>query len=127
MRRSSSRRRPHRRRNRRSDDRPDPTAQPAPDGLARFEGFAAPGGESFAELRARVLGFLDGLGSGRHLVFTHGGVVRLLLREVGEDTFVPTGTLLVVDWDARRLLWRRDGEGEPSRGLPGPAGAKEER
>ena len=102
----------------------DPRLQ---EGLVRFEGFAAPGGESFDELRARVYSFLDGLAAGRHLVFTHGGVVRLLSREVGEDHFVPTGSLLVVDWDARRLLWRRDGEGEASRGLPTPAAAEEGR
>jgi probable phosphoglycerate mutase len=96
----------------------DPRFQEA---IARFEGFAAPGGESFEGLRARVLSFLDGLPPGRHLVFTHGGVVRLLSREVGEDRFVPTGSLLVVDWDARRLLSRRDGEGEASRGLPASA------
>jgi probable phosphoglycerate mutase len=89
--------------------------------LALFEGFAAPGGETFDDLRARVLSFLDDLLPGRHLVFTHGGVVRLLSREFGEDQFVPTGTLLVVDWDARLLLWRRDGEGMAGRGLPLPA------
>ena len=89
--------------------------------LARFEGFAAPGGETFGDLRARVLSFLGGLPAGRHLVFTHGGVVRLLSREVGEDYFVPTGTLLVLDWDARLLLSRKDGEGQASRGLPVPA------
>lgn len=94
----------------------DPTIQ---EGLARFEGFAAPGGESFEGVRSRVLSFVEGLLPGRHVLFTHGGVVRLLSREVGEDTFVPTGTLLVVDWDARRLVSRRDGEGEASRGLPG--------
>ncbi len=99
----------------------------AKEALERFEGFAAPGGERFGDLRARVLSFLDGLPAGRHLVFTHGGVVRLLSREAGEDRFVPTGTLLVVDWDSRRLLSRRDGEGEGSQGLPAPAGTKEER
>lgn len=92
--------------------------------LARFEGFAAPGGETFEDLRARVLSFLDGLPAGRHLLFTHGGVVRLLSREVGEDHFVPTGTLLVLDWDARRLLSRKDGEGEASRGLPAPVSSE---
>ena len=95
--------------------------------LARFEGFAAPGGESFDALRSRVLAFVDGLAPGRHLVFTHGGVVRLLSREVGEDHFVPTGTLLVVDWEDRRLVSRRDGEGEASRGLPTPASVEGER
>jgi len=96
------------------------------EGLARFEGFLAPGGESFDDLRARVFSFLDGLAAGRHLLFTHGGVVRLLSREVGDDHFVPTGTLLVVDWDARRLISRADGEGEASRGLPAPAPGEEE-
>ncbi len=91
------------------------------EGLSRFEGFAAPGGESFSDLRGRVLAFVGGLAPGRHLVFTHGGVVRLLSREVGEDYFVPTGTLLVVDWEGRKLVSRRDGEGDPSRGLPAPA------
>jgi probable phosphoglycerate mutase len=90
--------------------------------MARFEGFSAPGGESFEEMRARVLSFVGGLPPGRHLIFTHGGVVRVLSREVGEDRFVPTGTLLVVDWDARRLVSRVDGDGEASRGLPVPGG-----
>ncbi|MCG6921455.1 MAG: histidine phosphatase family protein [Acidobacteria bacterium] len=81
--------------------------------LTRFEGFAAPGGESFTELRTRVMSFVDELPPGRHALFTHGGVVRLLARDLGEDRFVPTGTLLVVDWEARQLLWRHEGEGTP--------------
>ena len=93
--------------------------------MARFAGFEPPGGETFEALRQRVLSFIDSLPPGRHLVFTHGGVVRLLSREVGEDVFVPTGTLLVVDWEARKLVLRRDGEGEPSRGLPGTAPGQE--
>jgi probable phosphoglycerate mutase len=91
--------------------------------LVRFEGFEPPGGETFDDLRKRVISFVDSLPPGRHLVFTHGGVVRLLAREVGEDQFVPTGTLMVIDWEARRLVSRRDGEGEPSRGLPGAPAA----
>jgi HAD superfamily hydrolase (TIGR01509 family) len=89
--------------------------------LVRFSGFDTPGGESFEALRSRVLSLVDSLAPGRHLLFTHGGVVRLLSREVGEDSFVPTGTLLVVDWTARRLLSRTDGAGEASQGLPRPA------
>src|SRR5512143_1849133 len=46
--------------------------------LVRFEGFEPPGGETFEDLRARVIGFVDSLPPGRHLVFTHGGVLRLL-------------------------------------------------
>jgi probable phosphoglycerate mutase len=86
--------------------------------LMQFAGFAAPGGESFEALRARVLSLVDSLPPGRHLLFTHGGVVRLLSREAGEDGFVPTGTLLVLDWRARRLLSRSGAAGEASRGLP---------
>ena len=98
------------------------------DGLARFAGFAAPGGESFEALRVRVHSLVDSLGPGRHLLFTHGGVVRLLSREAGEDSFVATGTLLVVDWTARRLVSRSDGAGETSQGLPQAAtSGKEER
>jgi probable phosphoglycerate mutase len=96
------------------------------DALARFSGFTAPGGESFEALRARVLSLVDTRGPGRHLLFTHGGVVRLLSREAGEDIFVPTGTLLVVDWEARRILSRTDGAGEASRGLPQAATRGEE-
>src|SRR5262250_3210580 len=46
--------------------------------LRVFEGFAAPEGETFGDLRSRVHEFVDGLGPGRHVLFTHGGVVRLL-------------------------------------------------
>jgi probable phosphoglycerate mutase len=81
--------------------------------LLQFEGFAAPGGESLDDLRDRVMSFVGELPPGRHALFTHGGVVRLLAREVGEDRFVPTGTLLVVDWDSRRLISRHEGEGTP--------------
>jgi probable phosphoglycerate mutase len=90
----------------------------------RFEGFRAPGGESYEDLRARVHAFVDELPPGRHVVFTHGGVVRLLAREVGEDRFVRTGTLLVLDWDARRLLARHDGEEDAGRVTAGPEPAR---
>jgi probable phosphoglycerate mutase len=89
--------------------------------LMRFSGFTAPGGESFEALRARVLSLVDSLGPGRHLLFTHGGVVRLLSREAGADSFVPTGTLLVLDWETRRIVSRTDEAGEASRGLPDAA------
>jgi probable phosphoglycerate mutase len=89
--------------------------------LARFEGFAPPGGETFEDLRARVLSFVDALPAGRHLLFTHGGVVRLLSREVGEDQFVSNGTVLVIDWEARRLVSRLDGAAEQA----APAGREE--
>lgn len=100
----------------------DPRWQEA---LVRFENFEPPEGETFDDLRRRVLEFVGALAPGRHLVFTHGGVLRLLSREVGEDHFVPTGSLLVVDWESRRIVFRRDGEGQASRGLPTPAEEQE--
>jgi len=85
------------------------TALPRPlkESLLGWDGFHPTGGESLDELAARVHAFLATLDAGRHLVFTHGGVVRLLTRQLGVDEFQPTGTLLVVDW-TRRLLLRRE-------------------
>ena len=79
--------------------------------LERFAGFTPPGGESLEAFHLRVFSFVEELPPGTHLLFTHGGVVRLLSREVGHDEFVPTGTLVVIDWEGRQLLQRRDGGG----------------
>ena len=72
--------------------------------LMAFDGFAAPGGESLLDLRQRVMAFVAGLGPGRHLLFTHGVVIALLSREVGQKELIPTGTLRVIDWTNRRPL-----------------------
>jgi probable phosphoglycerate mutase len=70
----------------------------------RFRGFQAPGGESHAEFRARVLEFVDGLEAGRHLLFVHGGVIRALTQDLGIDRFVPTGSLVRIDWHAGEAI-----------------------
>jgi 2,3-bisphosphoglycerate-dependent phosphoglycerate mutase len=72
--------------------------------LMALDGFVAPGGESLADLRLRVLSFVGELDPGRHLIFTHGVVIALLGREVGQKELVPTGTLRVIDWTNRRPL-----------------------
>ena len=64
--------------------------------LVAFEGFEAPGGESVSRLSDRVLEFVDGLSHGDHLVFTHGGVIRVLSRGADRDVNVPPGGLLRV-------------------------------
>lgn len=46
--------------------------------LLDYDSFEAPRGESVRQLGDRVLAFLHDLGPGRHLVVTHGGVIRLL-------------------------------------------------
>lgn len=66
--------------------------------LIDFDGFAAPAGESVTQLRARVHGFLDDLAPGRHVVVTHGGVVRLLLREAGRDGAVAPAQVEQLRW-----------------------------
>jgi probable phosphoglycerate mutase len=72
--------------------------------LLEFRSFAAPGGESVEDVRHRVQGFVDALPDGRHLLFVHGGVIRVLTQDLGVDRFVATGSLVVVDWLERRLL-----------------------
>lgn len=62
--------------------------------LVSFDRFVAPGGESVSELRSRILAFTDTQSDGRHLVFTHGGVIRVLLRLTGRDHPVPPGGLM---------------------------------
>ena len=62
--------------------------------LLEFEGFEAPGGESTTALRQRMVSFLRGLPGGEHVLFTHGGVIRVLLREAGRDARVAPGELV---------------------------------
>ena len=59
--------------------------------LLEFDGYAAPGGESVVDFRHRIEDFVTGLPAGRHLIFTHGGVIRVLA-----GTTPDTGHHLVV-------------------------------
>lgn len=72
-------------------------------GLKTLEGFVAPGGESAAEVEDRVFGFLDDLPDGRHLVVTHGGVIRTVGRACGDDGFPGHASILRVNWSRRTL------------------------
>ena len=76
--------------------------------IANFSGFHPIGGETFEKAFERVDGFLAALPPGRHLLFTHGGVIRLLTRAAGQDGFVPTGTLVGLDWTRRAVLFKRE-------------------
>lgn len=69
--------------------------------LVAFDGFTAPGGESIAEFKARVIEFLDALPGGDHLVVTHGGVIRMVTRECGSDGFPGHADVVVLDWTNR--------------------------
>ncbi|MCY3563450.1 MAG: histidine phosphatase family protein [Acidimicrobiia bacterium] len=74
------------------------------DQMIAFDGFAAPGGESHSQMRERVTEFLDCLGEGAHLVFSHGGVIRMLRRLCGDDRFPDSCELIRLDWTNRRAL-----------------------
>jgi broad specificity phosphatase PhoE len=50
-------------------------------------------GESVTELKARVHSFLSDLDGGRHIIVTHGGVIRLICRELGRDRHIGPGTV----------------------------------
>ena len=79
-------------------------------GLMAFSEFSPPGGETIEAMQQRVHAFLGELSPGRHLIFTHGGVIRALTREAGEDAFLPTGSVAALDWPARKVLFIRTQE-----------------
>lgn len=66
--------------------------------LVGFDGFVAPGGESVAQLELRVRDCIGELRHGKHLIFTHGGVIRLLGRLAGRNIVAKPGQMTVVDW-----------------------------
>ncbi len=75
--------------------------------LIRYDDFAAPAGESTAGLTRRVTEFVSDLPDGRHLIFTHGGVVRAVLHECGNPApQLANGSISRVWWEKRRQLGR---------------------
>lgn len=72
--------------------------------LMEFVSFSAPGGESVIGVRARVVDFVAELAAGEHAVFCHGGVIRVLLHELGAPQFVPNCAVVEIDWTQRQLL-----------------------
>ena len=65
--------------------------------LIDFDAFTAPGGESVVAMRDRVLEFVHALPAGDHLVFTHGGVIRLVSRE-GIERVAKPGEVAVLEF-----------------------------
>lgn len=72
------------------------------DQMIGFDAFAAPGGESHQQMEDRVVPFLDGLPDGAHLIFTHGGPIRMLRRRCGVDKFPGPGEVTRLDWTNQR-------------------------
>jgi len=69
--------------------------------LLQLDTFSAPEGESVSDLQTRVDNFLTHLQPGRHLIFTHGGVIRVILRALGDDRHVFPGQQVTVQWPDR--------------------------
>ncbi len=78
--------------------------------LLEFIDFAAPGGENIEEFRTRLLNFISALPAGRHLIFTHGGVIRILTQNMGQDRFVGNGGLVAVNWSAGEIIFVKENE-----------------
>jgi len=73
-----------------------------------FRDFHMKEGDSHATFLGRVGGFVEDLPPGRHLLFVHGGVIRILTQDLGVDRFVGTGSVVGVDWTGRRLLFVKE-------------------
>ena len=58
-----------------------------------------------AQGRSPVPEFVESLPAGRHLLFTHGGVIRVLARDLPLDRFVATGTVVALDWRRQELVF----------------------
>ncbi|MBN2527924.1 MAG: histidine phosphatase family protein [Deltaproteobacteria bacterium] len=72
--------------------------------LLAFESFSAPGGEDLHQFKNRLLSFVADLQVGRHLIFTHGGVIRMLCKQFGLDRFLKNASLIKIDWTGQRIL-----------------------
>lgn len=64
--------------------------------ITEFDTFAPPGGETVAQLNERLDDFVASLTPGDHVVFTHGGVIRALVRPSGTDVRPAPGSVLVL-------------------------------
>lgn len=83
--------------------------EPAQSAVLAFEENCAPEGELISAFEARVFEFLNHLPPGRHLLFVHGGLIRVVLRQVNADQFVPSTSIAAVNWTGRELLELRLG------------------
>jgi len=80
--------------------------------LIAFDGFAAPSGESSAQVRDRALGFVNELGVGSHLVFTHGGLIRILLGLRGISVSPLPGSVTLWAWRPCTMATTTDSTGQ---------------
>ncbi len=74
------------------------------DDLYAFRDFITPNGERIAEARQRILGFIEGLPDGRHILFCHGGIIRSVSVYLGEDRFIGNTEVIKIDWDRQVIF-----------------------
>ena len=74
----------------------------------RDDNFEAPDGESMSLLRKRVMTFLNELSAGTHLIFTHGGVISVLLTLLVGRQVVANTAIVGINWSSQELLFIRD-------------------
>lgn len=72
--------------------------------MLELDSFVAPNGESVADMRARLLSFLNNLPPGDHLAVTHGGVVRLISEMCGAPAYPGHCEVTVINWTDHKLL-----------------------
>tara|TARA_Y100000590_G_scaffold221733_1_gene250987 strand:- start:354 stop:869 length:516 start_codon:yes stop_codon:yes gene_type:complete len=67
-----------------------------------LENFRFPEGESQSDFVNRVRDFLFSLETGRYLLFTHGGVIRLILSLYATESPVPPGGFVKVSFEVTK-------------------------
>jgi probable phosphoglycerate mutase len=72
--------------------------------LIEFKNFNPPGGENLHEFATRLKNFITGLKQGKHLIFTHGGVVRMLTKEIGFDQFIRNAGIIQINWTKQKII-----------------------
>lgn len=80
------------------------------DALLQFKKFVAPRGESLEDLSSRINSFIQNLLPGRHLIFTHRGVIRTITKKLGYDKFLPPGSIIAVNWTQQKVIFEHLGE-----------------
>lgn len=73
-----------------------------------YSHFAAPGGESVAQVSQRYLSFYQDLSPGKYLCFVHGGPIRGVLRNLGQERLVAPCTVVAFNYSQARLLFVRE-------------------
>ena len=78
------------------------------DAILEFSNCALPGGESFDQVKSRILDFINNIGSGKHLVFSHGGAIRSVTMALGQDRFIANGGIIAVNWTKKEVLFVKE-------------------